>query len=89
MNGAGVYMVTVRPEQKTSQKVKIALWLVGDDQRSVAEVKSARLPNGKNLQISSGGLLGPLQLPKGAALQIEVRLREPLRVAMEVSAHEA
>jgi len=89
MNGEGVYMVTVRPEQKTSQKVKIALWLVGDDQRSVAEVKSARLPNGKNLRISSGGLLGPLQLPSGSPLQIEVRLQEPLRVAMEVSAHEA
>jgi hypothetical protein len=85
---AGTYIVSVRPEQRTSKKVQIAVWVVGDDQRSIAEVKSARLSDGSNLPISSTGLLGPLHLSNKARLHFEVRLREPIRVAMEVSAHE-
>lgn len=86
---AGVYMVSVRPEKNTSKKVNLAVWAVGDDQRTLAEIQSARLLNGKDLEVSVTGLLGPVSLPKNETLQFEVRLTEALRVAMEVSAHEA
>ncbi len=86
---AGVYMVSVRPEKNTSKKANLAVWVVGDDQRALAEIQSARLLNGKDLEVTSTGLLGPVSLPKNETLQFEVRLAEPLRVAMEVSAHEA
>jgi hypothetical protein len=85
----GTYLVTLRPEEKFNKKVKVAVWLVGDDQRSLAEIQSARLPNGIRVAVNPGGLLGPLQLASSVPLKIEVRLREPLRVAMEITAHEA
>jgi hypothetical protein len=45
--------------------------------------------NGMRIQVNSGGLLGPVQLASSAPLKIEVQLREPIPVAMEVTAHEA
>jgi Family of unknown function (DUF6339) len=71
---AGVYMVSVRPEKNTSKKANLAVWIVGDDQRALAGIQSARLLNGEDLEVSSTGLLGPLSLPKNETLQFEVRL---------------
>ncbi len=44
---------------------------------------------GGGLRIGPGGLLGPLRLSGKSPLHFEVRLSEPIRVAMEVSAYEA
>jgi hypothetical protein len=85
----GTYLVSVRPEEKSSKKAQIALWVVGDDQRSIAEVKSVRRIDGGELRVGPGGLLGPLHLSRKSPLRFEVRLSEPIRVAIEVSAHEA
>lgn len=87
---AGVYVVTVQAEKaKAAQDVILMVWTVGDDQRLPAEISSARLPDGKGVAVDAKGMLGPVSLPKGQPLRLEVRLREPMRLAMEVSAHEA
>ncbi|HEX3103658.1 MAG TPA: hypothetical protein VHQ22_04375 [Terriglobales bacterium] len=87
---AGVYSVTVQSEKKTLKSANLAVWTVGDDQKAAAEIQSARLPGGKEVPVKGPGLLGPLILPSSkGVLRLEIRLREPLLVAMEVSAHEA
>jgi hypothetical protein len=61
---------------------------VGDDQKVPAELKAAKISGGADVPIK-GAVLGPLKLPKGSGMKIEITLRHPVRVAMEVSAHEA
>jgi hypothetical protein len=87
---AGIYSVTVQSEEKSSTKATLAIWTVGDDRKAPAEIESARLRDGKVIPVKGAGMLGPLVLPnhKGS-LHVEVKLREPLRLAMEVAAHEA
>ena len=72
-----------------AKKVSVVLRTVGDDQRSPADVVSARLQSGARVPLSGPGVLGPLKLPKGGELSLEIQLREPLRVSMEVSVLEA
>jgi hypothetical protein len=87
---AGVYSVTVQSEQKTLKNATLAVWTVGDDQKAAAEIVSARMPGGKEIPVKAGGQLGPVILPSNrGSLRMEIKLREPLLVAMEVSAHEA
>lgn len=87
---SGVYSVTVQSEQKTLKNADLSIWTIGDDQKAAAEIESARLPNGKEIPIKGAGVLGPLILPSSKGiLRFEVRLREPLLVAMEVAAYEA
>lgn len=87
---AGVYKVTVAPEKApASGKLSIAIWAVGDDRKTPAEVRSARLLDGTDVPVAASGVIGPVATPKTGALKLEVVLREPLRVAMEVAAYEA
>src|SRR5262249_12330456 len=86
---AGIYAVTVQSEQKRSKKATLAIWAVGDDRKVPAEITSARTINGKDVPVRAG-VLGPLMLPNNKdSLRLEVRLREPMLLAMEVAAHEA
>lgn len=88
-SATGVYAVTVVPEQQPAADVMLVISIVGDDQKVPAEIKSARLITGEDVPVPGTGVLGPFKLTTGSALKLEVVLAEPLRVAMEVSAHEA
>jgi hypothetical protein len=88
--GAGVYAMTIQSEHKSSKNATIAVWTVGDDRKAPAEIVSARLRDGKNVPLRQTGVLGPLALPNSkGVLHLEVKLREPMLLAMEVAAHEA
>lgn len=86
---AGVYKVTVQSEQKITKAANLVVYTVGDDQKAPADIRSARLADGKNLAVKGPGAIDPVLLPHKGVLHIEIRLREPLRLAMEVAAHEA
>jgi site-specific DNA-cytosine methylase len=87
---AGIYSITVQSEQKTPKLATLAIWIVGDDAKAPAEIHSARLRDGKALPTKGTGVIGPLTLPNNkGTLHFEVSLREPMRLAMEVAAHEA
>jgi len=88
-SAAGVYAVAVVPEEQPATDAMLALSMVGDDQKAAAEIKAARLASGGDVPVAKPGILGPLKLTAGAPVRLEVVLTEPLRVAMEVSAHEA
>jgi hypothetical protein len=85
----GVYSVTVVPEQQPTADAMLVITTVGDDQKAPAEIKSARLTSGADIPVAETGKLGPVKLTAGEPLKLEIVLSEPLRVAMEVSAHEA
>lgn len=86
---AGVYRITVaRLNGADKGQVNLTLRAVGDDQRTPVEVKEARLLTGASLPTAAGGIVGPVLLAKSTALTMEVVLKEPLRLAMEVAAHE-
>jgi hypothetical protein len=85
---AGVYAVTVRA-QAEAKPAAIIIWTVGDDQRTIADIKTVRLPKGEELPLIDPGVVSPIKLPTDSPIRFEVVLREPIRVAMEVSAHEA
>jgi hypothetical protein len=87
---AGIYALTVQSEKKSPKKATLAVWTVGDDRKAPAEIESARYADGRTVPVRGTGQIGPLMLPnQKASLHIEVKLREPLRLAMEVAAHEA
>lgn len=87
---AGVYKVTVAPEKApASGKLSIAIWAVGDDRKAPVEVRSARLLDGTDVPVAASGVIGPVATPKTGAVRLEVVLRQPLRVAMEVAGYEA
>lgn len=88
-SATGVYTVTVVPDQQPSGEAMLAISTVGDDQKAPAEIESARLASGQDIPVAEAGILGPVKLTAGTPLKLEVVLSEPLRVAMEVSAHEA
>jgi hypothetical protein len=87
---AGVYSLTVQSEKPSSQNALLSLWVVGDQGKAPAEIKSARLRDGKTLPVKGVGLLGPIVLPSSkGTLHVEIKLTDPQRIAMEVAAHEA
>lgn len=86
---AGVYAMTAAPEIDEDRDARLLIWTVGDDQRVPAEIKKARFLSGEEITIAGPGVLGPVKLRSREPLQIEIILQEPLRVAMEVTAHEA
>ncbi len=86
---AGVYVVNVAPEKQPAGDAVLIISTVGDDRKAPAEIKSARLLSGGDIEVRASGVIGPLKLSKGSPVKLEIVLREPLRVAMEVSAHEA
>jgi len=88
-NAAGVYRVDVSPQEQISKPFNIVLSVVGDDQKAVASLKSARYATGGDLAVSSDFVVGPISIPKKWPVQLEVVLDESMPVAMEVHAHEA
>jgi len=88
-SATGVYTVTVIPEQQPDSDAMLVISTVGDDQKAPAEIKSARLSSGGDIAVSGIGILGPLKLTNCGPVKLEIVLVEPLRVAMEVTAHEA
>jgi hypothetical protein len=86
---SGVYSLVVSRQTKGSQPVNLVVWTVGDDQKAPAEISVARLADGTAIPIVGPGVFGPVVLSDDAVHRIEVTLSEPIRVAMEVSAHEA
>lgn len=86
---SGVYHLVVRRERPGTGQLKLNVATVGDDQKAPAEIVEARATDGREIPIAGPGILGPVALPDGGAERIEIRLSEPVRVAMEVSAHEA
>ena len=81
--------MTVVPEQQPTADAMLVIATVGDDQKAPAEIKAARLTSGADIPVAEAGKLGPVKLTAGEPLKLEIVLSEPLRVAMEVSAHEA
>lgn len=85
----GLYILLVARQEKGAAPVNLVISTVGDDQKAPAEVKSARLVDGTPVPVSGAGVLGPVQIGEEETLRIEFELSEPVRVAMEVTAHEA
>jgi hypothetical protein len=86
---AGVYAMTVQSEERSAKPATLSVWTVGDQGKYPAEIESAKLRDGKAIPVKGAGQLGPLTLPnQKATLQVEIKLKEPLRFAMEVAAHE-
>ena len=85
---AGVYRVSVKSESETPQQADLIIWFVGDDQKTEAEILSARMVSGEEIPVKNNCALGPLTISSEGIL-VEVVLKSPRRVAMEVAAHEA
>lgn len=86
---AGVYAAVVSPKGKGSSKAVLRVNGIGDDGAKIpAILKQARTTDGQELPVS-GNSVGPLALPAGAAIKLELVLEAPARVSMGVEAHEA
>ena len=86
---AGVYNLAVATQMPKGVEALLTVSTVGDDQKAPAEIKSARHATGEALPLAGLGRIGPVSLTPGEIIRIEIVLAEPLRVAMEVTAHEA
>lgn len=84
---SGVYRVSVKPETNIQSQAELKFWIVGDDQKIEAEIQSARLVAGEDISVSRNCVIGPLWLPLDG-IQVEIILKTPRKVAMEVTAHE-
>ncbi len=84
----GVYNLVISRQIKGNHPVNILISMVGDDQKVPASLRAVRLENGKSIPIVGPGIFGPIPLVDDTVYRIEVTLSEPIRVAMEVSAHE-
>jgi len=86
---AGVYVAVVTPKKDGSARAVIKVSEIGDDGAKIpAEIRSARTPNGQEQKVA-GNMIGPLAMPAGAALRLELVLATPAKVSMGVEAHEA
>lgn len=86
---AGVYTITVSPVNAGTYSARLGLKMIGDDQTAPAELAEARTAAGVAIPVSPSGAIGPVSLSSSEPLRLEVVLRRPLRVAMELVAHEA
>lgn len=86
---SGRYLVTVKPEKRPGKGAILRLSAVGDDSTAALDITVANLANGAKLEMQGRGVVGPVFFPAKEPLRIEVTLREPLRLALEVVAHEA
>ena len=86
---AGVYAASVQAEQRDYDHAQLAIHAVGDQGAYRANVDYARLADGTPVQVRDRYLLGPLAIPFSKPLRLEIRLTEPVRVALELSAYEA
>lgn len=85
---SGVYILVISSETKGNQSVNLVISTVGDDQKVPADIRGARLADGTVIPIISPGVFGPITLTSDTVHRIAFTLSEPIRVAMEVSAHE-
>ncbi len=83
-----VYAVAVRSEDGSRRRVVLTVNVVGDDARETVQVGTARTGNGRRVRVNESGKLGPVTIPAKGPLQLEITLAEPMKVAMEVLAHE-
>jgi hypothetical protein len=86
---SGTYSVLVGLDGNESKSASLLISTVGDDQKAPADIKSARMEDGTVLPVAGPGVIGPMELSAETVHRIELTLSEPVRVAMEVSAHEA
>jgi hypothetical protein len=84
-----VYRVRIRPEAPAVKQLNAQIWTVGDDGKVPAEILSAKSQDGTMVPVKGGGIIGPLSVAQNGSLLLEISLRDPLRVAMEITAHEA
>jgi hypothetical protein len=85
----GRYTLLVARDGMGDEAAYLLISTVGDDQKAPAGISHARLAGEADIPIVGPGMLGPVRLSGDATLRIEVRLSDPIRVAMEVTAHEA
>lgn len=85
----GSYTVMVAAQGNSNHTVNLLVSTVGDDDKAPAEIRCVRLADGQSIPVVGVGIFGPVQLAGGQTLRLQVVLSEPLRVAMEVTAHEA
>lgn len=86
---AGAYTLTIRSVERVKGGAVLSISAVGDDASAPIAVTTARLAGGKKVDITQSGKLGPVVFPKAGPLRIEIVLKDPQRLAMEVHAHEA
>jgi hypothetical protein len=86
---SGVYNVLVSLDGPGSKSANIVVSTVGDDQKAPADIVAAKMEDGTTLSVAGPGMFGPIVLSADTVHRIEVTFSQPVRVAMEVSAHEA
>lgn len=82
------YTLIVAGQTKEIKTVKLVLSTVGDDQKALISVESAKLADGAVIPVHGQGTIGPIKLDD-TRQKIELSLSERGRVSLEVSAHEA
>lgn len=85
----GAYSLILEQQSGHDVSVKLLVSIVGDDQKAPAEIKSARLTDGVPIPVVGVGIIGPVQIASLQTLRLDIVLSGPMRVAMEVTAHEA
>jgi hypothetical protein len=85
---SGVYRISVKSESENSNNVDLMIWFVGDDQKTQAEILKARMASGEEISVKNNCIVGPINISL-EGIVLEVFLKSPRRVAMEVIAHEA
>jgi hypothetical protein len=85
----GSYSLVVAKQGNGDAAINLLVSIVGDDQRAPAEIRSAQFGDGAPITVAGIGILGPIQFSGEQTLHLELVLSEPIRVAMEVTAHEA
>lgn len=86
----GIYTVIATPLKPVKGEVMLSLKAICDDATgSIVRLVSACGEDGKALQISRPGVIGPVAFNGKQRTVVEVTLVEPRKLAMEVEAHEA
>lgn len=85
---SGLYSLLVSLDGTGRKVANLLVSTVGDDQKAPADISTAQMEDGTAVSVGPG-IIGPILLSADTVHRIEVTLAEPVRVAMEVSAHEA
>jgi hypothetical protein len=88
-NDGSEYQVILRGVVEGAKRVLIGLRASGDDIAEAIPLAKSRLRGGGDLPISSNGLkTGPVTLAVGKALKVDLKLVNPMKVAVEVLVNE-
>lgn len=86
---SGAYVAVVTSADKKDAKAILRINEVGDDAvRTGIEIRQASILGGELLSVKNNAI-GPIALHPGCPVRLEIVLKDPTRVAMEVEAHEA